>query len=177
MKLRPILTHGAAVALGAACALWLRPTPEVRERVRTETVEVAMEREEWVTRRELHAEEHQVREEHHGPVRITRPDGTVEERAPVVVRVETGTTTADTTDTAGMREVERIVREVVEVERVVQVDARPDWLLAAQVGAGSTGLMYGGQVSRRVLGPIYLQAGGLVGGGEWVGTAGFGVGF
>lgn len=175
MTRRLVITGAVCLAVGAAAGYSLRPAPEVRERVVVQQVEVFSGREEWVTRRDAATETHRVREETRGPVVIHYPDGRREERGPVQVREEAGVRRQETESMEGVRvvEVERLVE--VETERVVHVPDRPDWLLAAQVAAGSTGTMYGGQVGRRVLGPLYVAAGGLAGGGEWVATAGVGV--
>lgn len=180
------LTRRHTAALGALAGLalgWnLRPVPvseSTSERAEAREVEVFTGRDEWVTRRELATDTHQVREETHGPVITTWPDGRREERGPVQVREETGVSNRQHDEAAGVRVVEVEKRVEVEVFRDVEriVPTHPDWLLSAQVGAGSVGLMYGGQVSRRVLGPLWLQAGVMAGGGEWVAVGGVGIGW
>lgn len=66
---------------------------------------------------------------------------------------------------------------VREVEVVTEVRMQPDWLIGAQVGAGSVGVLYRDQAARRILGPVYLSAGVLAGGRDWVGTAGLALAF
>lgn len=177
MTRRLVITGAVCLAVGAAAGYLARPAPEIQERVVVQQVEVFADRTEWVTRRDAAEETHRVREETRGPVVIHYPDGRREERGPVQVREEAGARRQETESTEGVRvvEVERLVE--VETERVVHVPDRPEWLFAAQVAAGSTGTMYGGQVARRVLGPLYVAAGGLAGDGEWVVTAGVGIGF
>ena len=61
---------------------------------------------------------------------------------------------------------ERIVEKIVDHERIIE-SKKPDWLVGAKVGLGLDGWkpIYGGEVSRRIVGPVFVaawaQAGGL----------------
>lgn len=177
---RWLLACAACAAIGAALAHYLRPPVETQQRAteeaRAQVVEIFGQSEEFVTRRDWQADQHRVREEHHGPARITYPDGTVEERGPVTLREETGTRASGTESGAGSTEVTAGRVQVVElfrdVEVVSEVQTQPDWLIGAQVGVGSVGVLYGGQAARRILGPFYVTVGAMAGGGEAIGTVG-----
>ena len=178
---RLILTGAACLAAGLAAGHYLVPprTEIVQQRAEERVVYASSwdDREQWVMQREAATETHSVSVTERGPVVTTWPDGRREERGPERVTVATGTTATETTAAGGERESRGAEVQTVErvVEREVRVESQPDWLLGAQVGAGSVGVVYGAQVSRRVLGPIWLQAGALAGGGEWVATGGVGL--
>jgi hypothetical protein len=86
-------------------------------------------------------------------VRITRPDGTIEEREEIIESNEgmLDISITDTTDSTKTKEKE-----------VTKEYKRNDWLVQGMVGLSfkSKGLNenYGGSVSRRIIGPIYLGA-------------------
>lgn len=158
--MRRILTHAIALGVGAVLALWLRPEPEVRERVKVEYVETFAAHEEWVTRRDATTDAHIEREVVPGPDyrRITRPDGTVEETGVVAVREALDVRQSETEEARGERVVERVIREAVEVERVVEVpDAK--WALGPAVGWSTAGGTIGGaHLTTPPLGPLQFSA-------------------
>lgn len=148
--------------LGGAFAAGRYTTPT---RVETETVEVVKEvRVAYTVYRttEAVAERRNVRETTHTE---RRPDGTE-----VSVRETVDLTHIDTARTAEGESVARTETARTTDIRTVTEYRRPDWRLTALVGvqlriAPSTSLfgpvVYGGQLERRIVGPVYLGAWGL----------------
>jgi len=115
--------------------------------------------------------------------RETRPDGSTLERE-LELDAETARLTAELK--ASRDEVARLeaaasraeAREAastrVEERRVETHNPLPDWRAGALVGVDlrGPGFVYGAQLERRILGPIYLTAGGLTN-GTFVAGAGF----
>lgn len=54
---------------------------------------------------------------------------------------------------------EHIIEKIVEHERIVEA-AKPDWLAGAKVGLALDGWkpVYGGEVARRIVGPVFVSA-------------------
>lgn len=89
-------------------------------------------------------------------VRIVRVDGSSETRTVVDAHIESAVDTRRATDAA------REVKTHTAAERIVTA-ARPDWRAGPMVGFDfrSGSVAYGGQIHRRILGPISVGAFGL----------------
>lgn len=176
----------AALALGLAFAAgrWTArpPTVHVEEQGRQETSETTTETREVVEA----ASSSTTTDRAEAEVRVVyrdrwyREDGSLEHER----EVEAEASAAELREEAqaDVRREEQGARvevrtEVVEVERLVHVEAEaPRWLVGAVGGIGSDGeARYGAQVHYRLLGPVHVSAGALLGGGEAVGIVGVGV--
>jgi hypothetical protein len=84
------------------------------------------------------------------------PGGTVVQTQ-VAVQDHTETASTDVKTSEG-RLVEKLVERVVEHERIVEAK-KPDWLFGASAGLrlDDGAPVYGGEVSRRILGPIFVK--------------------
>ena len=83
------------------------------------------------------------------------PGGTVVQTQ-VAVQDHIEATKTDTAESDG-KQTERVVEKVVDHEKVVE-SAKPDWILGA--GAGVTvghEILYSGEISRRIIGPVFLS--------------------
>lgn len=83
-----------------------------------------------------------------------RQDGSVEQRTEAVATSETKTT-KDETESGGS---ETTAARTLDSERT-PLQKAPDWLLSVRTGVDARlAPIYGGSVSRRVLGPLYAEA-------------------
>ena len=184
---RPVLAAGAALVLAFASG-WAahRPAPRVemhqaeaehtQQQATATTSQVLAQAQTGNSSASAHLEEHKHVTVHR--VTHTLPSGertvtvdrtvddgvTLVEAQQVVVSLSLQSTIlgalATSADTTATRETS-----------VVQTPAAPpSWSLAAVGGLGTRGPLYGGEAAHRVLGPLWLQAGVLVGPG--VGVAG-----
>jgi hypothetical protein len=85
------------------------------------------------------------------------PGGTIIQTVQAV-QDHTETAHTDTAQTDG-KFTERVVEKIVERERIVEAKA-PDWLLGGKAGLRlDTGTpVYGGEVARRIIGPVFAGA-------------------
>jgi hypothetical protein len=85
------------------------------------------------------------------------PGGTVVQTV-VAATDHTENTKTDTTDNSGQLK-ERVVEKIVDHEKIVEAK-KPDWLVGAKVGLqlDSWKPVYGGEVNRRILGPVFAGA-------------------
>jgi hypothetical protein len=100
------------------------------------------------------------------------------------VVVQTVVANSDHTESASTSTVEndgklreKIVEKIVDHEKIVE-GKKPDWLVGAKVGLQLDGWkpIYGGEVARRIIGPVFVGAWGQAGGATTAGaTAGLGV--
>jgi hypothetical protein len=145
-----------AVPLAFLTGRFVAPT-----RVQTRDVERVVYRDRTVSVAVAAKTETRAETRHTVRTRVTRPDGTREERT----ETTRGVDVERTEKTASAQTVER--ERLVYRDRSVTVErSRPDWRVGALVGVDpfhqlSGSLLYGGHVERRVLGPVWLGAWGL----------------
>jgi hypothetical protein len=157
-KLQAALAVGAAVLLfGGGMYAGSRVAPT---RVQTRDVERVVYRDRTVSVAVAAKTETRAETRHTVRTRVTRPDGTREERTETTRGVDVERREA----TASAQTVER--ERLVYRDREVKVErARPDWRAGALVGVDPfhplSGFVYGATVERRVLGPVWLGAWGL----------------
>lgn len=149
------------VLLGFVLGLLANPPREVETRERVQLVEVLAERAEWVTAREVERTEDRVRVVYRE--KVTTPDGTVTEREHEIEgeHVENREQTND----AGRSETIATKTEHREASKVIAAPA-PAWRVSALAGvdlglAEPPVLVYGGQVERRLVGPLSVGAWGM----------------
>ena len=84
--------------------------------------------------------------------------GNVVTQTVYVDKERTEATRTDTATTDGKLK-ERIVEKIVDHEKIVEAK-KPDWLVSAKVGLQLDGWkpVYGGEVARRIIGPVFVNA-------------------